>query len=126
MANYPFPKLQILNFCKLKEFADINFKFDKKWQKVLQKVENTAGKGEIARYEQFFLFPQCYQKICIPDVKISTCLRKGYIGLQILLAFSLTFFYAHASKDPGHIILSLSVCPCIRPSVCLHKLNMKT
>ena len=23
------------------------------------------GKGEIARYEQFLLFPQCFQKACI-------------------------------------------------------------
>ena len=27
-------------------------------------VENTVGKGEIARYEQFLLFPQCFQKAC--------------------------------------------------------------
>ena len=25
-------------------------------------VENTVGKGEIARYEQFLLFPLCFQK----------------------------------------------------------------
>ena len=24
------------------------------------------GKGEIARYEQFVLFPQCFQKACFP------------------------------------------------------------
>ena len=30
-------------------------------------VENTAGKGEIARYEQFLLFPQCFQKSCTAD-----------------------------------------------------------
>ena len=24
------------------------------------------GKGEIARYEQFLLFPQCFQKTCFP------------------------------------------------------------
>ena len=27
-------------------------------------VENTVGKGETARYEQFLLFPQCFQKAC--------------------------------------------------------------
>ena len=27
-------------------------------------MENTVGKGEIARYEQFLLFPQCFQKVC--------------------------------------------------------------
>ena len=26
--------------------------------------EGTVGKGEIARYEQFILFPQCFQKSC--------------------------------------------------------------
>ena len=34
--------------------------------KVIQQVENTAGKGEIARYEQFLLFPQCFQKDYFP------------------------------------------------------------
>ena len=29
----------------------------------LKWVENTVGKGEIARYEQFLLFQQCFQKI---------------------------------------------------------------
>ena len=29
-------------------------------------VENTVGKGEIACYEQFLLFPQCFQKACFP------------------------------------------------------------
>ena len=27
-----------------------------------KKVENAVGKGEIAHYEQFLLFPQCFQK----------------------------------------------------------------
>ena len=26
------------------------------------------GKGEIARYEQFLLFPQCFQNACFPGV----------------------------------------------------------
>ena len=28
--------------------------------------KNTVGKGEIARYEQFLLFPQCFQKAYFP------------------------------------------------------------
>ena len=43
---------------KLKEFADDNFKLDENGKKVSKRVENTVGKGEIARYEQFLLFPQ--------------------------------------------------------------------
>ena len=31
-------------------------------EKLSKWVENTEGKGEIARYEQFLLFPQCFQK----------------------------------------------------------------
>ena len=30
-------------------------------------VENMVGKGEIARYEQFLLFPQCFQKLSVVD-----------------------------------------------------------
>ena len=30
-------------------------------------VENTVEKGEIARYKQFLLFPQCFQKTCPAD-----------------------------------------------------------
>ena len=46
----------------MKEFADNNFKFDENGRKLSKLVENTVGKGEIARYEQFLLFPQCFQK----------------------------------------------------------------
>ena len=31
------------------------------------RVENFVGKGEIARYEQFPLFPQCFQKLSVVD-----------------------------------------------------------
>ena len=34
--------------------------------KLFKPVENTVGKGEIARYEQFLLSPQCFQKACFP------------------------------------------------------------
>ena len=30
-------------------------------------VENTVGKGEIARYEQFLLFLHCFQNACTAD-----------------------------------------------------------
>ena len=48
----------------MKEFADDNFKFDENGRKLSRWVENTVGKGEIARYEQFLLFLQCFQKAC--------------------------------------------------------------
>ena len=51
LPDYPFPKRQILDSSKLKEFADDNFKFDENDRKFSKRVENTVGKGEIARYE---------------------------------------------------------------------------
>ena len=56
----------MLDSSKLKEFADDNFKFDENGRKLSKEVENTVGKGEIARYEQFLLFPQCFQNDCFP------------------------------------------------------------
>ena len=53
---------QTLDSSKLKEFADDNFKFDQNGSKFSKLVENTVGKGEIARNEQFLLFPPCFQK----------------------------------------------------------------
>ena len=46
--------------------VDDNFKFDENDRKLSKRVENTVGKGEIASYEQFLLFPQCFQKACFP------------------------------------------------------------
>ena len=57
---------QILDSSKLKELADDNFKIDENGRKLSKRVENTVGKGEIARYEQFLLFLQCFQKACFP------------------------------------------------------------
>ena len=33
----------------------------------LNRVKNTVGKGETAHYEQFLLFPQCFQQTCTAD-----------------------------------------------------------
>ena len=54
--------MTILDPSKLKEFAENNFRYDETGRKFSKLVENIAGKGEIARYEQFLLFPQCFQK----------------------------------------------------------------
>ena len=41
-----------------------NFEPDENGRKLSKRVENTVGKVEIARYEQFLLFLQCFQKTC--------------------------------------------------------------
>ena len=50
----------------MNDFADNNFKFHENERKLSKLVENTVGKGEIAHYEQFLLFLQCFQKACFP------------------------------------------------------------
>ena len=67
IKSKPITRRQILDSSKLKEFADDNFKFDENGRKLSKRVGNTVGKGEIARYEQFLLFPQCFQKACFPE-----------------------------------------------------------
>ena len=57
----------MLDASKLKGFADDNFRSYENGRKLPNWVENTVGKGEIARYEQFLLFPQCFQKACTAD-----------------------------------------------------------
>ena len=43
-----------------------------------KRVENTVGKGEIARYEQFLFFPIVFSKdLCCRHVKSRACLGKG-------------------------------------------------
>ena len=41
-------------------------------------MENTVGKGEIARYEQFLLFPHCFEKTCTVDT-----LKQGLVWERV-------------------------------------------
>ena len=76
--NYPFPKRQMLDSFKLEEFADDNVEFDENGRKFSKRVKNTVGKGEIARFEQFLLFPRCFQKtLHCRHVRTRPCLGKG-------------------------------------------------
>ena len=67
VKSLPFTIQQILDSSKPKELVDDNFKFVKNGRKLSKRIENTVGKGEIACYEQFLLFPQCFQKTCTAD-----------------------------------------------------------
>ena len=60
--------------------CSFNFKFDENGRKFSKWVENTVGKGEIARYEQFLLFPQCFQKACFPGASKGVIVWKWVKG----------------------------------------------
>ena len=61
------PKQQTLDSSELKGYADNHFRFDENGGKFYKRIENTMEKQEIARYKQFLLFPQCFQKACTAD-----------------------------------------------------------
>ena len=50
-------------------------------------VENTVGKGEIARNEQFLLFPHCFQKSCTADTEKPGLVWEWVNGLRWLSGF---------------------------------------
>ena len=66
LVIFLFFKRQILDFSKLEEFQDDNFFlfFHENGRELSKRVENSEGKGEIARYKQFLIFQQCFQKNC--------------------------------------------------------------
>ena len=51
----------------IRKFWDKYIKFSQSPHIYTTRVENTVGKGEIARYEQFLLFPLCFQKTYTAD-----------------------------------------------------------
>ena len=61
----PFPNNKFFDSFGPKDCSDDNF--DENGGKFSKKTENTVGKGEIAHYEQFLLFPWCFQKTCTSD-----------------------------------------------------------
>ena len=72
------PDNEILDRSKLKQSADDCFKLDENSRKFSKWLENTVGKGEIARYEQFLLFPQCFSEGLFPrGVKRCNCVGMG-------------------------------------------------
>ena len=83
----PLPDHKVLDSSQLKGFADDNFKFEENSRELFKPVENTVGKGEIARYEQFLLFPQCFQRLVSQGrQKVSLC-GNGLKGLYPMTKF---------------------------------------
>ena len=98
----PLPDDKFLDSSKLKEFVDDNFKFDENGRKLSKQVENTVGKGEIARYKQFLLFPQCFQKACFPGAS------KGVImweWIKVVIIKHGPTFYFEIIIDSKHVLL---------------------
>ena len=65
----------VKSYSKLKEFADDNIEFDENDKKF---SKEDYGKGEIARYEQFLVFPTLFSKdLYRRHIKTRACFGKG-------------------------------------------------
>ena len=103
-SRLTIPKRQILDSSELKEFADDNFRFNESGGMFSKRVENTAGKGKIARYEQFLLFQLCFQKICIaytqkPGLVWERLMSELHCLLYWLHAFSIRMLLSHTVSE---------------------------
>ena len=54
-----------------------SLKFDDIGEKFSKRVENTVGKGEIAQYKQFFLFPVFFRRLILQTHKNQGLFGKG-------------------------------------------------
>ena len=72
----PFPKQQILDSSKLKEFADNNFTFDENDGKLSKQVEKYQGKSEKLLVTSDFSFSHSVFK----RLGLQTCIKKGLFG----------------------------------------------
>ena len=75
--NKLFPKRQILDPSKLKEFADDNFKFVENDRKYSKRVENTVGKGELLVTSNFSFSHRVFKRLVLQTGKSQGLFGKG-------------------------------------------------
>ena len=95
------------------------FQIRRKWKKIIQTGrKHSVGKGEIARYEQFLLFPQCFQKACFPGAS------KGVIVWE----WDNTVVYVQLTWNTFHAATCTVICCVIlnkvKKHICIFKLWM--
>ena len=61
-------------------FADLKFKCDENGRMLPKKLENTEGKGEIARYEQFLVMSNIYFSHSVSRLVLQSCKNQGVFG----------------------------------------------
>ena len=62
----PLPDNKILDWSKLKAFADDKLNVTQNIKVVFHRIENIVGKEENAGYQHFLLFPQCFREAFPP------------------------------------------------------------
>ena len=76
--TYPFPKRQIFDSSKLKEFADDNFKFDENKRTFSKLVENSGEERRNYSSQAISPFPAVFSKdLYCRHIKTKACLGKA-------------------------------------------------
>ena len=73
----------MLDSSKLKEFAHDNFNSDVSGRMFFRQVENTVGKGEIARYEQFSFSHSAFKRL-----ELKTRKKPGLVWERVKTPFA--------------------------------------
>ena len=66
----PLPHMPILGSSNSEANKNMISKIWTNSVQLFERIENIIGKGEIAPYERFLLFPQCFQKLSCSWVKM--------------------------------------------------------
>ena len=104
----PLPDDKILDWSK--QSADDNFEFDVNSRKFSKLVENTVGKGEIARYEQFFFTHSVFKRpVSHGRQKVSLC-GNGLRNIKVARSGQIRIlFLSYSIKKKKPCMLSDSV-----------------
>ena len=73
----PFPKQQILDFSKLKEFADDNYEFDENGEKFSKGTEDAVGKGKLLVTSDFSFSHGVFKRLVLQTRKNQGLFGKG-------------------------------------------------
>ena len=96
-----------------------NFKFEENGRKFSKWVENTVGKGEIARYEHFFPFPTVFSKDFYSrheKKKYTACLGKGEEKVLLTRIFFFSHNVLNCLKDKSHLLTLYLIIPGFKDS----------
>ena len=74
----PFPKQQISDSSKLKEFADDNFKVDENGRKLSKQVENTGEMEKLLITSNFFFSHSVFKRLVLQTHK-----NQGLLGKEL-------------------------------------------
>ena len=82
------PNGKILDWSKLKAFADDRINVAELMFSLSDRIENIVGKGENTAYQHFLLFPQCFQKpstlksgLCDKELEVPR--NRGYLFFSV-------------------------------------------